>query len=115
MKKLLLLSIFLVGCAVLHPTTSTPPTPASTELVMARALLDAQTVIEATKALVPANPSLRDPLNLVISAYDQAEVAFLAYHTALAHGGTASPTPIQAQIDILMGQAQALYGLYKGR
>lgn len=115
MLRVIVFAAFLAfaGCGGSNPATvSTPAAPQSIDLQMARDLLTAQTAIEQAKTLVPANPSIRDPLNKIIASYNAAESSYLIFHAAVANGGTADATIVQAQIVQLTANVAALVQLF---
>ena len=104
-KVLIVLSLglllgFPMGCKKVTATTPTLATGAynSTDQAIYQSLMAAQAALNLLKTEVPANPSLKAPVNQAIVDYNLAEVAWQTYHSALATNPKASPTAAQAAV-----------------
>ena len=95
-------------------SVSTPAPPKqSIDLTFARALLDAQTVIEQAKALPTAGTTLKDPLNKIIAAYNEAYAGYQVFHAALVAGGNPDSSELAAQIAQLATASAQLRGMFQ--
>lgn len=107
-----LIPLGLVGCG--QPTISTPAPPKqSLDLTFARALLDAQTVIEQAKGLPTAATTLKDPLNKIVAAYNETYAGYQVFHAALVAGGNPDSSALAAQIAQLATATAQLRGMFQ--
>lgn len=108
----LCLPVALVSCGT--ATTQTPaPVKPSTDLQIARALLDAQTAIEQAKTLVSAKSAIKEPLNKVIAGYNATLDLYLVYHQSVVAGGNPDATVILSKVAEMSAAVVALVGLFK--
>lgn len=112
---LLALSLFLAPSftSCTRSPVSSPSPVQSIDLTIARSLLDAQTIIEQAKVLVTEKPTLKDPLNKIITSYNSAQSAYLIFHQAIILGKNPDPTVLQTQIASLISEVTQLVGMLK--
>jgi hypothetical protein len=99
--------LLLVSCAT---TTATHPGAVNAfDSTTYDVLLTAQAAIEAAKPLA-TTPALKTAINAAIQAYDVAESAYVAYHTAAVAGTAtaAQQSALQTQIGNLKTSTAAL-------
>jgi hypothetical protein len=69
--------------------------------------------LNQARASAVTHPAMKDPLNKIITAYNTAQDAYLAFHNAIKAGGTPDPGTLEAQIAQISADIATLVGQFK--